>query len=73
MTTLRDKADAVRMVQPELNEMVSKMEETTKAKVFSLIANQQITPDMALAAWMEMYSYRRLGTRINEMASYQGE
>lgn len=71
MTSLREQAEVVQSVKPELGEMIAKMEATTKNKVFSLIANNILTPEIALSAWMEMYSYKRLSSRIDEMAAYK--
>jgi hypothetical protein len=61
-------AYAVASVRPELEDMIAKMEATAKANVFELIRQKQLTPDMAIAAWMELYSYQRLNKRIADTA-----
>ena len=64
----QQQAYAVASVRPELEGMIAKMEATTKANIFGLIRQNQLTPDQAVAAWMELYSYQRLNTRIAETA-----
>lgn len=56
-------------VMPTLDNEITKMRHSTEAKVYQAIAKGDLTPEDALAYWMEMYAYRRLDTRIKDRAA----
>lgn len=68
MAQLRIAAD-LDSVMPTLDEEIGSMRKSTETKVYLAIAKGELTPDEAMAYWMEMYAYKRLETRIHDKAS----
>lgn len=69
--------------EPYLKDYVEKMERTLVNKVFRALEEKTLTPEVALYAWMELLSYRRLlrkfqqqvqiGIAVGEDANASGE
>lgn len=60
------KAVALQEAQPYFLEEIDKMINTCQLAVYTKIRKGELTPEDAMAYWMEMYSYARLNTRIKE-------
>jgi hypothetical protein len=60
--------DAARLagVLPELQNIISKMERQAEQKVFDLLSQGKLTPEMALYAWQEKQIMRRFLTRFDQ-------
>lgn len=53
---------------PEINQEIDKMIKSLTVTVYQLIRHGELTPDKAMAYWLEMYSYDRLRTRLDKAA-----
>lgn len=56
---------ALAQFRPYLEDYVSKMETSLEVKVFKALEDKTLTPELALYAWMEKLSYRRLLRKYN--------
>lgn len=51
---------------PYLEDAVSKMEGQLEGRVFRLLDEGKLTPELALMAWMEKLAYRRLIRKFDQ-------
>lgn len=58
---------------PEISEEIASMIATTKNNVYAKIRSGTLTPQEALTAWMEMFSYDRLLKRFETKAALAGQ
>lgn len=63
------KAVVMQEAKPYLEEELDKMIKSCQTEVYNRIRKHTLTPEDALSYWMEMYSYARLNTRINDAAA----
>jgi hypothetical protein len=53
-------------LQAPLTEDIEKMVRSVEARVFSLIARGELTPDQALQSWHEVHAYHRLLQKFDQ-------
>lgn len=65
---LADAQDAARLAGflPYLERELAQMAAVLETRVYAQIDKKELTPDMALAAWMEKLAYARLGKRLRQ-------
>lgn len=56
-------------ILPELQAELDGMSKTVMQQMFAAIRRKTLTADEALNAWMELYSYNRLLTRMSQRAN----
>ena len=65
LSAIREGA-ALSGVLPYLEEALNSMEDQLEGRVFASLNEGTLTPELALYAWMEKQSYRRLMRRFNQ-------
>jgi hypothetical protein len=71
--TLQEIADlraaaSIQHVLPEILSEIEAMEQSTRTQVFGKLRAGTLTPQEALAYWMEVFSYQRLRTKMTSKA-----
>lgn len=59
LAEIRNGARVANML-PYVEDEIERMQKTLKTKTFELVRKGELTPERAVHAWMELYSYDRL-------------
>lgn len=71
--SFQEQADAsaaleLQPVMPIIHGQIDKMTETTMMAAFKDVREGKLTPERAVAYWMELHAYHRLSKRLDDKA-----